>query len=152
MEENQLKILLTWYKRRSHNLTTTSYVICDSVPRVGKKSQKSSTSHRKGGRVQAFNIVPHPSPDKQVPQPSTVLTPSPVLPQPLVATLPSLIASPPFAIVLLPSQVLPSCAAPPPVVTHPSSPFQMSTAFGRVPYPFPRPGQFIVYPLNLYPN
>ena len=95
---NQLKDFLTWYKRSSHTLTTTSYVTCDSAPAVGKKLQKASTSRRKGGRGQASKIVPRPSADKQVPQPSAAPpTPSPVLPPPIVVTPPPFAASPPFA-------------------------------------------------------
>ena len=114
---NQLKDSLTWYKRSSHTLTTTSYVACDSAPAVGKKSQKASTSRRKGGREQASKIVPCPSADKQVPQPSAALPmPSPVLPPPLVVTPPSFAASPPFAAAPLSTQVPPPYAAPPPAV------------------------------------
>ena len=149
---NQLKDFLTWYKRSSHTLTTTSYVTCDSAPAVGKKSQKASTSRRKGGRGQASKIVPRPRADKQVPQPSAAPpTPSPVLPPPLVVTPPPFAASPPFAAALLSTQVPPPYAAPPPAVSHPSSPSQISTALGWVPYPSPMPGQFIVYPLNFCP-
>lgn len=77
---DQLKNFLTWYKRSSHTLTTTSYVTCDSAPAVGRKSQKPSTSRGKGGRGQAINIVPRPSGDKQVSQPPAAPTFSPVPP------------------------------------------------------------------------
>ena len=140
---NQLKNFLTWYKRSSHTLTTTSYVTCDSAPAVGKKSQKASMSIRKGGRGQASKTVPRPSAEKQVPQPSAAPTSSPVLPPPLVTTPPSFAASPPFAAAPLSIHVPPPYAAPPPAVSHPSSPSQISTALERVPYPSPMPGQFI---------
>ena len=148
---NHLRNFLTWYKRSSHTLTTTSYVTCDSAPAVGKKSQKPSTSRRKGGRGQAINIVPRPSGDKQVPQTSAAPTPSPVPTPPLVATSPPFAASPPLTAPPLPSQVPPPYATPPPMVSHPSSPSQSSTALGQIPYQSPVPGQFIVYPLNLCP-
>lgn len=146
---NQLKNFLTWYKRSSHALTTTRDVTCDSAPVVGNKSQKVSTSSRKGGR--ASKIVPRLSAEKQVPQPSAAPTPSPVLPPPLVTTPSSFVASPPFAAAPLSTQVPPPYAAPPPAVSHLSSPSQISTALGPIPYPPPMPGQFIVYPLNFCP-
>ena len=62
---NKLQNFLTWFKRSSHTLTTTSYVTCDSAPTVGKKSQKPSTSRRKGGRGQAISIVPRPNASEQ---------------------------------------------------------------------------------------
>ena len=114
-----------------------SYVTCDSAPAVGKKSQKASTSRRKGGRGQASKIVPRPSADKQVPQSSAVPpTPSPVLPPSIVVTPSPFAASPPFAAAPLSTQVPPPYAAPPSAVSHPLS---------------PSPGQFIVYPLNFCP-
>ena len=137
---DQLKNFLTWYKRSSHTLTTTSYVTCDSAPAVGKKSQKPSTSRRKGGRGQAINIVPRPSGVKQVPQPPAAPTLSPVPSPSLLATPPTVPASPPFIVAPLPSQVPPHYAAPPPMVSHPSNPSQISTALGQIPYPSPMPG------------
>ena len=165
---NKLQNFLTWFKGRSHTLTTTSYVTCDSAPTVGKKSQKPSTSRRKGGRGQAISIVPRPNASEQALPPSVSPTPPLVLPpseaqSPFHAPPPSPVMShsaapPPFA-APPPSQVLPPYAALPPVVSQPSelsltslsSPSDVSNALGRVPNPSPLPGQFIVCPLRFCP-
>ena len=178
---NKLKNFLTWFMKSSHTLTTTSYVTCDSAPTVGKKSQKPSTSRRKGGRGQAINIVPPPSASERDLQPTAVPTTSSELAYSFnvsqsIAVMPPTITQPPFDVplsypVLPPSAATPSFAAPapsqgqplytaqPPVVYQQSevrlssfpSPSQISNALGRVPYPSPLPGQFIVYPLRLCP-
>ena len=116
---NQLKKFPYLVQEEEPHSHTTSYVTCDSAPAVGKKSQKASTSVRKGGRGQASKIVPRPSAEKQVPQPSAAPTSSPVPHPPLVATPPFFAASPPFAAAPLSTQVPPPYAAPPPAVSHP---------------------------------
>ncbi|KAJ7369504.1 hypothetical protein OS493_038486 [Desmophyllum pertusum] len=88
---SKLKNFLTWFKRSSHTLTATSYVTCDSAPTVGKKTQQSATSRRKGGRGQAINIVPR---SEQAPPPNAA-PPSVAAPPPSTAPLP-LVAPPPF--------------------------------------------------------
>ena len=150
----KLQNYLTWFKRSSHTFTTTSYVTCDSAPTVGKKSQRPSTSRRKGGRGQAVNIVPRPSASEQAPSPSAAPTPSPVLPP--TAVPPAYKAPPPSPSAAPPPFAAPPFAAPQPVVSQPSElpltfPLSPSNALGRVPYPSPLPGQFIVYPLKFCP-
>ena len=68
---SKLRNFLTWYKRSSDSLTTTSYITSDSASTVGKQNPKKlSTSRRKGGRGLAITLVPRSATTVQATPPS----------------------------------------------------------------------------------